>query len=341
MKGLLTITDTLFDVQEVNLSGSLNAEIVNGKMNVGKGEKGESVYEGWLKLEGNEGKTYDEFLIYLGQQIDADITHGHDNMEVLKGLGEEDEHLTYKGKVIKGDTDYIRTQPTSIAVGGVKSGSTFNGTIQDVLDKLFYPPVAATLNFSIHPSGNFENGYTISTMNFNTAVTRGTSTLDKIEYFVAEKNVGTQMCDNNTLSYNFTAETSITNNTNLSCKLHFTLDGEKKSVSATKSISFLNKAYWGSKPIGAYDSLFINTLSNNTLTNTKNRTITINCQTNEYIYYAIPTSFGSPTFTVGGFVGGFELVDTIDFTNQQGYTTSYAIWKSIQNSLGNTTIVIS
>jgi hypothetical protein len=40
-----------------------------------------------------------------------------------------------------GDTSYVRTEPSNQNVGGVKIGDTFNGTLQDVFDAIFYPPV--------------------------------------------------------------------------------------------------------------------------------------------------------------------------------------------------------
>ena len=52
----------------------------------------------------------------------------------------------------------------------------------------------------------------------------------------------------------------------------------------------------------------------------------------------VPTRFGVPKFTVGGFEGGFSLVATIDFTNSSNYTEPYNIYKSENSNLGNTTV---
>lgn len=41
--------------------------------------------------------------------------------------------------VVDLDVDYKRTTPTTIAVGGALIGSTFDGTVQDALDKILYP----------------------------------------------------------------------------------------------------------------------------------------------------------------------------------------------------------
>jgi len=36
-------------------------------------------------------------------------------------------------------SEYIRTEPTTVTVGGIKKGETFDGTLADVFDRLFYP----------------------------------------------------------------------------------------------------------------------------------------------------------------------------------------------------------
>ena len=51
-------------------------------------------------------------------------------------------------------------------------------------------------------------------------------------------------------------------------------------------------------------------------------------------------SFGECEFKVGGFSGGFSLIDTIDFINPSGYTESYYIYKSIEPNLGTTKVEI-
>jgi hypothetical protein len=77
------------------------------------------------------------------------------------------------------------------------------------------------------------------------------------------------------------------------------------------------------------------------LSGEKSRNITINSTPNTYIYYCLPNSLGTPIFAVGGFMGGFSKVASLNFTNFSGYTSTYDIWKSDQSSLGVTTVTIS
>lgn len=96
----------------------------------------------------------------------------------------------------------------------------------------------------------------------------------------------------------------------------------------------------GVSSLEEYDSDFIKTL-NKELNESRAKTFTVNCENNQHIFYCIPSILGTPTFTVGGFSGGFYKVDTIQFTNSYGYVESYDIWKSTNNNLGNTTVVVT
>ena len=113
---------------------------------------------------------------------------------------------------------------------------------------------------------------------------------------------------------------------------------ETKSQSV--SISFLNGVYYGVGNTDTYDSQFILSLTK-TLSNSRSRTITVEADTEDYIYYCIPVRLGDCTFTVGGFTGGFSKVKTLEFTNAYGYKESYNIWKSDNKGLGVTKITIS
>lgn len=113
----------------------------------------------------------------------------------------------------------------------------------------------------------------------------------------------------------------------------------KTTVSRNAAINFYNGRYHGVSNSENYDSNFILSL-NKTLTNSRACSFTVDCGQGQYIFFAIPTRFGTPTFTVGGFTGGFTKVATVDFTNASGYTEPYNIYKSDYSNLGNTTVVV-
>jgi hypothetical protein len=99
---------------------------------------------------------------------------------------------------------------------------------------------------------------------------------------------------------------------------------------------FRDRVFWGtSTNSNGNTEVFAKALSNSSLASNNNRSVTITSNTDEYIYYVCPDSFGTPVFSVGGFVGGFTTIITgLNITNSYGYTTSYSIYKSDNHSLG-------
>jgi hypothetical protein len=135
-------------------------------------------------------------------------------------------------------------------------------------------------------------------------------------------------------SYTYTTELSSNKTFNL------VATDERKSFSKSISFYFRYGRYWGVSTSPTLDSRGILGLSKE-LSTGKGKTFTVNADTNQYIYYCYPSSWGTSTFSVGGFVGGFELLGTIDFTNVKGNTTSYYVYRSSNHSLGNTTVTVS
>jgi hypothetical protein len=118
-------------------------------------------------------------------------------------------------------------------------------------------------------------------------------------------------------------------------------DERNTTDTATTSITFLNGVYYGAAAAPeTLDSVFIRSLTKE-LSNTRGRTITVNAADGKNIWYALPTRLGACNFSVGGFSGGFDLVDTIQFTNASGYTESYYVYASAKTGLGETKVVVS
>lgn len=132
---------------------------------------------------------------------------------------------------------------------------------------------------------------------------------------------------------------------NMTTNRTFTLavtDEREATDSANTTVSFLNGIYYGATAAPAtLDSAFILTLAKKTLSSTKGRTIDVTAADGQHIWYALPKRLGTCRFTVGGFEGGFDLVETINFTNSKGYTEPYYIYRSGQTGLGETKVVIS
>ena len=106
-------------------------------------------------------------------------------------------------------------------------------------------------------------------------------------------------------------------------------------------VQWLNGVYTGAAEAPAtIDSAFILTLTKS-LQSGKGKTFTVNAATGAYIWYACPVRYGTPTFNVGGFDGGFSRVATFDFTNSSGYAERYQVWRSDNAGLGSTTVKVS
>lgn len=133
-------------------------------------------------------------------------------------------------------------------------------------------------------------------------------------------------------------------NTSIASNKTFTLTvSDNKNNTATRSItfSFLYPKYYGAvvEP-DVYDNDFILNLSGYRLASSRNGTFNVNAGTNEYIYFCIPIKWGTPTFNVGGFDGGFFKVAEINFTNNSGHTEPYSIWRSDNLSLGSQSVTV-
>ena len=101
------------------------------------------------------------------------------------------------------------------------------------------------------------------------------------------------------------------------------------------------KAFWGAAASGTLNSAFVRGLSNNALTTTRVRNITVNATSGQYIWYAVPTSFGECTFKVGGFEGGFEAAQTVNVNDAGGTAVSYRVYRSTNSGLGSTAVNVT
>ena len=190
----------------------------------------------------------------------------------------------------------------------------------DALDQLLYTPIAIN-SFSITPN-TAEMGMIVSEVKLTWAYNKSVQS-QKLNNVELETNIKTAVFNNISTNKTYTL---------------WATDG-KTNASRSVSISFLNGRYYGSRTEDTYNSEFILSL-NKQLASSKNITFTTDCGDSQYIYFAIPSRFGTPTFSVGGFVGGFIKAATIDFTNYSGYTEKYDIYRSNNPSLGNKTVTV-
>jgi hypothetical protein len=114
------------------------------------------------------------------------------------------------------------------------------------------------------------------------------------------------------------------------------------TATASSTVTWAQKNFWGLSTTPANTETFIEALSSSQLKTTAAASFTLNASGSNKIYFAHPTRYGTPTFTVGGFAGGFTLRSSaISVTNAQGFTENYSLWESDNAGLGSTTVSVS
>ena len=104
------------------------------------------------------------------------------------------------------------------------------------------------------------------------------------------------------------------------------------------SITFKLASYYGVSESTPTNSEEIISRFTRDLNFYKGSSVTITAQDNQYIYLMLPKSMGQVQFYVGGFEGGFQIVDPNFQFTKNGVTNSYILYKSDNPGLGTTTI---
>jgi hypothetical protein len=117
--------------------------------------------------------------------------------------------------------------------------------------------------------------------------------------------------------------------------------GNSTLVTSTTS-NLINKIYCGvvTKTSG-YTESDVEALANSYVSNTKGRTVNLTVDDTYYVIYALPVRLGTVTFTVNGFTGGFLSPETVSITNVNGHSENYYVYRSTNEGLGVTTLVVA
>lgn len=192
-------------------------------------------------------------------------------------------------------------------------------TVKKALDHLLYvSPVIKTLNLS--KSREVEIGTTVNGVTINWDINKEVETL---------KLNGTSVV----------GRTSYNDSEDITTDKTWTLvatDAEGTTVSKSVSMKFLNKVYWGaSTDDDIVNTTEVLTLPENKLASAKSMSATFDCSGGKYIYFAMPSSFklDASNFTIGGLANSNWTSKKISFTNEQGHTSDYDVFKlnDIQN----------
>lgn len=306
---------------------------------------------------------YSQSKLQFGWLLDYTATHIDGNVLAaiqILGKDEKDNDYVYKTSTFKlaiektlDDTELIDVQePKSwcnfisdkidefeevINSGALASNSDAGNvkyndkyTVKDIIERLvsevYYSPITVS-RFDMNPSTTvYEIGSSVSGITFN---------------WTYNKDCQSQSLTDCTLDNN--SVRSATYDTSFSTNKTFTLSAsdEKTSTTASKSILFKYPKYYGvATTPSSYNSAFLIGLVKQ-LVDGRSGNFTVNAGSDQHIFFAIPSSFGTASFSVGGFSGGFSKVATILHTNASGHTCNYDIYKSDNSGLGNTTVTVS
>jgi hypothetical protein len=122
----------------------------------------------------------------------------------------------------------------------------------------------------------------------------------------------------------------------------FTITGHTATESddATTSVVFQRKRHWGLSASTSLDTTAILGLSGSELSTSRVQTRTLS-PSSQYVYFAWPSTFGTPAFTVNGLSNTAWTMTTVSHTNASGSTTNYDVYRSDNLLTGTVTIGVS
>lgn len=275
--------------------------------------------------------------VYLYNPDAGGITVIHD--ETLKGDGKSTSPLGISEEILEqiaeaGKVDDVQLNGVSVVENKIANIEPDAGdvaytnsqypamhTLQDAMDKLLY----ITPSVSISGGGNYEIGSTrastVLTWTWNKTITE------------QSLNQGIGSLDPALRAYTY--------NTAISSDTTFTITGSdgQTSKSASTSVKFLPKRYWGVSAKTSLTDEEIIALSSE-LSTSRLQTRTFDCSGGKYFYFAIKTSYcNGIEFKVGGLSFSDMIVETRNFTNASGYTDSYNVYRVNNIQTGSAIVV--
>lgn len=223
--------------------------------------------------------------------------------------------INLDGTIIEGNSN-VSLKISSISTDEIPADKVeyINGdirTVKDALDQLLYISPDIT---SFTGGGTYEKGSVINNVNLSWTLNKGI-TSQSINQGIGDLEVGLRKYDIS--EANLTEDTTYT----------LTVSDGKNSDSASTSVLFRQKGYWGVSTETSLTNEQILALSQEFSTE-RNQNRTFDCSGGKYFYFVIPTQYcNGIQFKVGGlsFTGIEET--TIQLTNASGYEASYNVYR--------------
>lgn len=250
--------------------------------------------------------------------------------------------MTVAAVTVGGEVGDVQIHGAEGGLDGVSPGTANNVLVSDGTNwtsrSLSLDDLTPAFNITMGGAQTVEVGATVATPSFTATYTGGPAT-------------SATLTDNDgsspkSLSSPFTSVASDASpaKTANNASVTYTITANNGAVvdSATAVIAWRPRVYWGARTTGAYNEAFIEGLASSALQSSRATSFTVNAGASQHIYYAVPTSYGTPTFFVGGFEGGFNLVgNDVSVTNANGVTQTYDLYESTNANLGSTTVTVT
>lgn len=236
------------------------------------------------------------------------------------------------------------TWPNNINIGTVTS-------LQDFIEKVFYPSVPPVASLSIQ-GGTIREFGASNAVTLNWTVTKKTKGVNLIavdgQTFTVSTDIDEDADPENNQQIGTKAGTATQNVDHVFTMLVQAASGSEW-VNGSVTLVWRNKRYWGKSAVQAVADAYI-IAADGASSGVGNEFSTTRAQTRngmdgagQYLFFAWPTSFGEPSFTVNGLpnTAWTKIRDNSPFTNASGYTENYDVWVSntVQNSALN--IIVS
>lgn len=223
--------------------------------------------------------------------------------------------INLDGTIIEGNSN-VSLKISSISTDEIPADKVeyINGdirTVKDALDQLLYISPDIT---SFTGGGTYEKGSVINNVNLSWTLNKDI-TSQSINQGIGDLDISLRKYDIS--EANLTEDTTYT----------LTVSDGKNSDSASTSVLFRQKGYWGVSTETSLTNEQILALSQEFSTG-RNQNRTFDCSGGKYFYFVIPTQYcNGIQFKVGGlsFTGMEET--TIQLTNASGYEASYNVYR--------------
>ena len=234
---------------------------------------------------------------------------------------------------------YYNPNPTTILVGGINPGTIIGSqSLDQLVTSMLYPYVQPSISISLSPS-IIEYGQSGLTILSTIVTTRRSNFISSGIFYKPAGGFSPFPYSNiigaTTISFQSTSAYNLNINNSFTASLN---DGIS-IYSAVGTLVFQNKRYWGSFP--TFGPLLSSDILNPTYFQGELSTTRVQTKSGSaYVTFAWPTSFGTPSFSVGGMnTNAWTSVNSsFVFTNSHGYTASYDVWMS--NTYQNSSITV-